>query len=152
LLACTCQSYNLYFGIVPIYWAYLLRLPPKSGPLLVLAALGSLRCRSSSHRRSTFHFPCVLSCFSSNLVSFPSIICCVFNPLFPPRLCVGLFIVSSCARQGFEPNYLVILIRWVLLLNCSWLLPSSTLLRLTSLPPITHPLHYTVVLWEEFLF
>uniref|UniRef100_A0AAZ3QQC7 Chromo domain-containing protein n=1 Tax=Oncorhynchus tshawytscha TaxID=74940 RepID=A0AAZ3QQC7_ONCTS len=49
------------------------RLPPKSAPLLVQAALGSRHRRSSSHHRSIFHFPSVLSCFSSHLVSIPSI-------------------------------------------------------------------------------
>ena len=84
----------------------------------------ALHRRSSSHHRSTFHFPCVLSCFSSHLVSIPSITCCVFNPLFPPCLCVGLFIVSACARvywwaTGFCTQYVVIFMALVLLLNCS---------------------------------
>jgi CHASE2 domain-containing sensor protein len=91
------------------------RLLPKLGPLLVWAALGGRRCRSSSHRRSTFHFPFVLSCVSTHLVSSPSFTCCVFNPLFPPCLCVGLFIVvlvyvpRERTMGYFVPIYLVVL-------------------------------------------
>uniref|UniRef100_A0A4W5MB97 Chromo domain-containing protein n=1 Tax=Hucho hucho TaxID=62062 RepID=A0A4W5MB97_9TELE len=43
------------------------RLPMKSVPLLVWAAFGGRRHRPSSHRRSTFHFPFVLSLFSTQL-------------------------------------------------------------------------------------
>ncbi|KAM9536730.1 uncharacterized protein ACWYII_040580 [Salvelinus alpinus] len=46
---------------------------PKSVPLLVRAVFGGRRHRSSSHRRSIFHFPFVLSCFPTHLV---------FNPVF----------------------------------------------------------------------
>ena len=58
------------------------RLLPKSLPLLVRAVLGGRRYRSSSHHRSIFHFPLVLSCLPTHLFSIPSITC-VFNPLFP---------------------------------------------------------------------
>uniref|UniRef100_A0A4W5NN11 Integrase catalytic domain-containing protein n=1 Tax=Hucho hucho TaxID=62062 RepID=A0A4W5NN11_9TELE len=70
------------------------QLPAKSVPLLVRAAFSGRRHRSSSHRRSTFHFPFVLSCFPTHLVFIFSHYCCVFNPLFPPCLCGELFILA----------------------------------------------------------
>ena len=64
------------------------RLPPKSVPLLVRAAFGGRRHRPSSHRRSTFHFPFVLSLFYTPGFISP-ITCSLFNPLFSPWfLCV----------------------------------------------------------------
>ena len=69
------------------------RLPPKSVPLLVRAAFGGRCHQSSSHRRSTFHFPFVLSCFPTHLVFISLINCCVFNLMFPT-----LFVVSACAH------------------------------------------------------
>jgi hypothetical protein len=67
---------------------------------------------SSSHRRSTFHFPFVLSCFPTHLVSISLIKHCVFNPLYPPCPCVELFVckclcimllelVGFCTHVGF---------------------------------------------------
>ena len=81
------------------------RLPPKSFPLLVRAMFGGRRHRSSSHRQSTFHFPFVLSCFLTHLISIFIINCCVFNPLFPPCPCVELF-VCKCL-------YTMLLVRYV---------------------------------------
>ena len=97
---------------------------------------GVRRHRSSSHRQSIFHFPFVLSCFPTDLVLISLIKCCVFNPLFSPCLCVELFVFSACAHLllvhiGFctHDGYCIKLLR---------LLPSSALLCLTSLPPVTH--------------
>uniref|UniRef100_A0A8K9UM89 Integrase catalytic domain-containing protein n=1 Tax=Oncorhynchus mykiss TaxID=8022 RepID=A0A8K9UM89_ONCMY len=94
-----------------------------------------------------FHF--VLSCFSTHLVSIPSFTCCVFNSLFPPCLCVGLFIVVlvHVPRERTTGYFYAHLsccsgCRWFCLINLR-LLPSSALLRLTSLPPITHPATHT---------
>ena len=120
------------------------RLPPKSVPLLVRAALGARRHRSSSHHRSTFHFPFVLSCLLIHLVSISLITCCVFNPLYPPCLCVELFVVSACAHgywcaTGFVPMLVYSLCCWFCI-KLLRLLPGSALLRLTSLPPVTHPI------------
>ena len=74
------------------------RLLPKLMPLLVRAMLGGRSRWSSSHRRSIFHFPFVLSCFPTHLVLISLIMCCVFNPLFPPCLCVVLFILFHVMR------------------------------------------------------
>ena len=103
---------------------------------------GVRRHRSSSQCRSTFHFPFVLSCFPTHLVFISLINCCVFNPLFPPCLCVELFVVSACAHvdwcaSGLYPCWLFLYAAGF----CIKLLrrePSSALLRLTSLPPDTH--------------
>jgi hypothetical protein len=124
------------------HWC-LSRLPPKVGSS---PCSGGFRRRwSSSHRQSTFNFPFVLSCFSTHLVSIPSFTCCVFNPLFPQRLCMGLFIIVlvHVPREhttGYFCAYLPCCSGccWFCLINI-WILPSSDLLRLTSLPPITHP-------------
>jgi hypothetical protein len=62
-------------------------LPPKSAPFLVQAALGGRRHRSSSHRRSTFHFPFLLSCFSAHQVYIPSSLS-VYIILCSPHVCV----------------------------------------------------------------
>ena len=48
----------------------------------------------------------------SHTPGFHSLItCCVFNPLFPPCVCVVLFVVSACAHvdwcaSGFVPKLL----------------------------------------------
>jgi hypothetical protein len=79
------------------------RLPPKSVPLLVWAAFGGGRHRSSSHRRSTFHFPFVLSCFPAHLVFISSSLLSVFSPLFPPCLCgVLLFVKVGTLLAGLR--------------------------------------------------
>ena len=62
------------------------RLQPKSVPLLVRAALGSRRHWSSSHHRSTFHFPFVLSCL------FICKCMCTFS-LVRNGVCTHLFVV-----------------------------------------------------------
>jgi hypothetical protein len=54
--------------------------------------------RSSSHHRSTFHFPFVLSCLPTHLVSIPSWHVVYLTLCPPPCLCAELFIVSACAR------------------------------------------------------
>jgi hypothetical protein len=135
--------FHLQFGssavLLPCYYdasLYVSRLPPNSVPHLVRAALGTRRRRSSSHHQSTFHFPFVLSCLLTHLVSISLISCCVFNPLFSPCLCAELFIVSACARflwcvTGFVPICLwfwlqvvlwIKLLRWLpSFLSCAWL-------------------------------
>jgi hypothetical protein len=109
-----------------------------SVPLLVWTTFGGRRHRSFRYHRSTFHFPFVLSCFPSHLVSILSITCCVFNPLFPICHCPVLLIVRVCAgyvwrAKGFVLLYLFICV--FLLLNCT-VVTVFSLLRLTSLPPV----------------
>ena len=69
------------------------RLPPKLFPLLVRAVFSGRHHPPSSHRSSLFHFPLVLSCLPSHLVSIPSITCCAFNPLFP---LMSLLVIVYC--------------------------------------------------------
>ena len=102
---------------------------------------GGWRRRSSSHRRSIFHFPFVLSRFPTHLVLI-SLMCCVFNPLFPPCLCVVLFICKCTfcltgARRVIVP-ILCISYSVGFTIKLLRLLSSSALLRLTSLPPDNH--------------
>ena len=116
---------------------------PKSVPLLVRAVFGGRHHRSSSHRQSIFHFQFVFS----HTPGFHSLItCCVFNPLFPPCLCAELFIVSACAHddrcaKGFLYSCLVTLYAVGFAIKLLRLLLSSALLRQTSLPRVTQPLH-----------
>jgi hypothetical protein len=73
-------------------WLYLSRLPPKSVPLLVRAAFGGRRHQSSSHRRSTFHFPFVLSCFPTHLVYIPSLLV-TYLTLCSTHVCVWNYLL-----------------------------------------------------------
>ena len=101
--------------------------------------------RSSSHCRSICHFPFVLSCFPTPLVLISLIKCCVFYPLFPPCLCLELFVCSACAHLSlvhvmFCTHNGYFLCHWFCI-KLLRLLSSSVLLRLTSLPPVT-PVHF----------
>jgi hypothetical protein len=122
------------------------RLPQKSVPLLVRAMFSGRRHRSSSHRRSTFHFPFVLSCLPTHLVSIPSYTCCVFNPLPPPPISLSGIVYCKCLCMlclvcvGLCTHLLIVLFSsGVLLLNCAVENTVFALLRLTSLPPVRTP-------------
>ena len=90
-----------------------------------------------------FHVFCLV--FPHTWFQIPQSLVVYLTLWFPPCLCVGLFIVSACARvdwctTGFCTQYLVIFYAVGFAIKLLRLLPSSALLRLTSLPPVTHPL------------
>ena len=82
-------------------------------PLLVGAVLGGQLHRSSSHHWSIFHFPLVLSCLPTHLVSIPFITCCVFNPLFPLMSLSEIVLCQCCvccigARRVLVPMFIYV--------------------------------------------
>ena len=70
----------------------------KSVSLLVPATFGGQCHRSLSHRRSTFHFPFVLSCLPTHLFSIPSLhgVCLILCS--PHVLVPNCLFCSACAR------------------------------------------------------
>ena len=58
-----------------------------------------------------FHFPLVLSCLPTHLVSIPFINCCVFNPLYPVMslseiVCYSMFCIG--VRQVLVPTLFIV--------------------------------------------
>ena len=124
------------------------RLPPKSVPFLVRAAFGGRRHRSSSHRRSTFHFPFVLSWFSAHLVHIPSSDY-MYITLCSRHVCVWncLFVTCGWHQAGLRRVcfvYCTVCVLWELSLfslgtnKVRLLSPISALLHLTYLQPVAH--------------
>jgi hypothetical protein len=111
-------------------------LPPKSAPLLVRAALGGRPHGSSSHDRSTFHFPFVLSCFPAHLVYIPSSLY-VYIILCSPHVCVCncslrlLCDASGCFFPGIvlNPWYCIVVHYFVWPVRYSLLLLTGVLWR-----------------------
>ena len=113
------------------------RLPPKSVPLLVRVAFCGRRHRASSHRRSTFHFPFVLSYFPTP--GLHSLITCrVLNSLFPPMsLCEIVCCKCMCTSDWFcgglfYPYFVLVGTACFCIIKVLQLLPISAFLRLTS--------------------
>ena len=76
----------LALGNTDARWHALSRLPQKVVPLPVRVVLGSRHRRPTSHHRSIFPFPFVLSLVLSHLVSFALISVCIITPV----ACLGL--------------------------------------------------------------
>ena len=133
------------------------RLLPKSMPLLVRAVFGGRRHRSSSHRRSIFHFPFVLSCFPTHLVFISQLLVMYLTLCFPHVfVCVCLLLGSvrfrlvcsgCCVHPCCMATIIVRIFVWLLCaifaskVRCSLI---SALLRLTSCTSYTH--HLTISL------
>ena len=132
-----CSARQKYFAQFTVCVS---RLLPKSVPLLVRAAFGSRRHRSSSHRRSTFHFPFVLSCLPPHLVSIPSLHVVYLTLCSPHVLVPELLVHVMLVCNGFcLLMNLLFCLQWFYLLNCAvvnlFLLSCARLLCRHYAPP-----------------
>ena len=85
----------LEFDLAPVQRMLLSRLPPKSFPLLVHAAVGVTSLLAIIDPLLIFHLFCLV--FLHTWFSFPSLIV-VYLSLCSPHVCVELFVVSACAH------------------------------------------------------
>jgi hypothetical protein len=124
--------------------------------------LGGARCRrSSSHHRSTFHFPFVLSCLPTHLVSIPSLNV-VYLPSVPPMsLCRIVYCKCMCTfslvRDGLCTHLFVVLVSGAFMNNTAPLItqfcsPAPVITAASYALPYTIIYHCSILLYIKSYF